>query len=473
MANEKGWDQTSSGLLARRPRGPSSDSAQPWNQVIPGGWNRQGHIDWLYRKPLGKYAQDFTLPTMPPVTIASVAVRDGRTVRVTFTSSLWVPTTGTAGALNPANWSFVGQVGFIGGVAIIPVAAVIAESVTLISSAVVDVVVSDDFSPGRTYTITASTAIAGVLGSGNSATFVGPVPSAPSNRDFDVTTFFPRMNLAEDDSKDLIKLLYVFKDVITLHLDRIDRWTDIIDYDRAPPAFLDLLLQDLGYPFAFPLVELDKRRLCSLLVAMYKQKGTAPGIKNAIRFFCGYESDILWPDNIRLGGWILDQSSLDDTTILGESQYYVPSLHGTDLLSVFANLFNFYVKVGKPNSIPLTADENDRIRQIVDFMMPGHEHRVGLAAVLPPPLNPVATAGAGQISLTWSSVTNAAGYSVFWSKTADVHPLSPDGAIDPDNASPYVISGVPAGETRFAVICARDSFGVNGVASAIVSATAT
>ena len=52
-------------------------------------------------------------------------------------------------------------------------------------------------------------------------------------------------------------------------------------------------MQDLGNPFPFDLDDLSKRRLAAVLVEMYQQKGTAIGIRNAIRFFLGVDIQAL------------------------------------------------------------------------------------------------------------------------------------------------------------------------------------
>jgi phage tail-like protein len=304
----------------------------------------------------------------------------------------------------------------------------------------------------------------------NQANFVALVPSAPADRDFNVTTMVPRMNLAEDDTRDLIRLLYVFKDIIDLSLDRVDRFTDIIDFDRCPANFLDLILQDLGYPFSFDLVEIDKRRLCSLLVTMYKQKGTNQGFRNAVRFFLGYEAEYLWPDLSKLyGGWILGVSLLGVDTVLGDHYYYDASIHGPDVGGLTSS-FEMYAKIGKGSA--LTTDENTRAAALAEYMKPVNMRIAGVLAVLAPPASPAAVAGSGQITVSWSAVAGATGYRLFWSKTPIVNALAPDGIADPDNASPYVMT-VPSGETRWIVVAARDGSGINGVGSAIVSATAS
>jgi phage tail-like protein len=406
--------------------------------------------------------------------LLTAVARDTRTVRVTFDGALGDLTTGPNGALNPANWDFDGQPSLTG---LDPYASVTAKSLTQVSTAIVDILGADDFTPGATYQVTAAPASAGGITGipdppNNKATFVAFTPPSPAGRDFDITTFVPRMNLDEDDTKDLLRFLNVLKDPLLLHLDRIDRWTDILDLTKAPSGFLDLILQALGDPFEFALSDIDKRRLASVLVRIYQQKGTVPGMKNAIRFFIGYEADIVFPDNSLFGGWIMDVSHLDVDTVLGLGPYYDPTIHGPDTGGL-VTAYDFYVKVGKPAAAALSSDEDARVRVIVDYMKPAHLHLKGVSSVLPPPTTPAALAGSGQITVSWTAVAGASGYVVFWSRTPIVGVLSPNGVVDPDNASPYVITPVPSGEQRYAVVAAIGPGGVNGVGSAVVMAAAT
>src|SRR5690606_30992264 len=92
-----------------------------------------------------------------------------------------------------------------------------------------------------------------------------------------------------DETGDLENFMAVLQDVLELLLGEVDRFPDILDPDLAPEPFLDLMLEDLGNPFAFDLTELQKRRLIAVLVQIYRQKGTAAGIRNAIRFFLGVD----------------------------------------------------------------------------------------------------------------------------------------------------------------------------------------
>lgn len=396
-----------------------------------------------------------------------------RVVRVTFNVALTdFSVTAATGALNPSNWTLVGQV-----VDPVPVAPVTALSVAQISTTVLDVTVDDDFSPSCSYKVVAKPASAGGItgvadSPNNEATFVAVALTPPAERDFSVLKMIPRMNFREDDTKDLERFLRVIDEPLQLALHRIDHWTDIIDYDLAPDNHLDQMLKAVGYPFQIALSTIDKRRLLSVLATMMKQKGTIVGCKNAIRFFLGYESDYIGLPNELFGGWTLDDSDLGDGTVLGDSFYYNPTLHGPDI-SNSMRPWDFYAKIGTPSAVALTSDETTKATAIINYMKPAHTKMLGLSAVLPPPLNPSAAAGASQVTFSWSSVTSAAGYAVFWSKTPAVSPLGPDGAVDPDNTSPYVLTGVTSGETRYGIICARTAGGINGVSSAVVSAVAT
>ncbi len=94
----------------------------------------------------------------------------------------------------------------------------------------------------------------------------------------------------------------------------------------ASEDFLDLILQDLGNPFPFDLYVLGKRRLASVLVEMYRQKGTEAGIENAIRFFLGIDVTAITPFT-------------GTTLVLGESELGVDwELGPSDRFARYASL---------------------------------------------------------------------------------------------------------------------------------------
>jgi phage tail-like protein len=168
--------------------------------------------------------------------------------------------------------------------------------------------------------------------------------------------------------------------VTDLVLAGVDRWPDIFDLERAPAPFVDLILADLGNPFPFDLDELGKRRLASVLVAMYGQKGTAKGIRNAIRFFLGIDIMAITAFNA-------------DALVLGESQLGVDWVLGPS--GRFA-LYAFNIEVARV----LTPRERTRLRAIVEYLKPAHRHVVDLIEPLPPVVPDHWEIGVSEVGVT-------------------------------------------------------------------------
>ncbi len=204
-----------------------------------------------------------------------------------------------------------------------------------------------------------------VLAPDNTTTFLGFRPPRPAARRFDLWTMLPRHNRRTDDTGDLRRFIACLQEVIDLLLAEVDRYPDIFDLERAPEGFLDLILRDLGNPFPFELDELGKRRLASVLVEMYRQKGTAIGIENAIRFFLGIDITAI-------------TAFTGTTLVLGESELGVDwELGPSDLFARYA----FDVEV----DVPLSNTERSQIRAIVDYLKPAHTHFVDLIEPGVPP----------------------------------------------------------------------------------------
>jgi phage tail-like protein len=200
----------------------------------------------------------------------------------------------------------------------------------------------------------------------DSAEFAGFRPSRPSNRRFDLWSMLPRYNRRTDATGDLWRFIACLQEVTDLFLAEVDRFTDIFDIERAPEDFLDLILLDLGNPFPFELDELGKRRLAAVLVEMYRQKGTAIGIKNAIRFFLDIDITAI-------------TAFIGTTLVLGESELGVDwELGPSDRFARYA--FDVVVDV------VLTEIERRQIRAIVNFLKPGHTHFVNLIEPTTPPV---------------------------------------------------------------------------------------
>jgi phage tail-like protein len=204
-----------------------------------------------------------------------------------------------------------------------------------------------------------------VLPPDDSTTFLGFRSPRPASRRFDLWTMLPRHNRRTDDTGDLWRFIACLQEVVDLLLAEVDRYPDIFDLERAPEGFLDLILRDLGNPFPFELDELGKRRLASVLVEMYRQKGTAIGIENAIRFFLGIDITAITPFT-------------GTTLILGESELGVDwELGPSDRFARYA----FDVEV----DVPLSDTERRQIRAIVDYLKPAHTHFVDLIEPGVPP----------------------------------------------------------------------------------------
>ncbi len=204
-----------------------------------------------------------------------------------------------------------------------------------------------------------------VLPPDNTTTFMGFRPPMPAARRFDLWSMLPRHNRRTDATGDLWHFIACLQEVVDLLLAEVDRYPDIFDLERAPEGFLDLILRDLGNPFPFELDELGKRRLASVLVEMYRQKGTAIGIENAIRFFLGIDITAIMPFT-------------GTTLILGESELGIDwELGPSNLFARYA----FDVEVDEP----LSDTERNQIRAIVDYLKPAHTHFVDLIEPGVPP----------------------------------------------------------------------------------------
>lgn len=288
-----------------------------------------------------------------PVLLGALAL-DERTVRVTFDEPVTV-------ASAPA-FTFAA----LGAPAVTPVV----ESVS-VSGAVMDVLLDTELSPGIEYRVTA-TGVADAFGNlaldpFRVAEFTGFVPQSPPGRNFDLWSMLPKHNRADDQTGDLRKFIACLQDVATLLLYRVDRYVEIFDYERAPESFVDLILEDLGNPFRFDLTLDEKRRLASVLVYIYLQKGTKPGLINSIRFFLGIEVTV-------------DQY-LESGMVLGES------LLGFDWeLGPRGSFARYAFTVSSP--VALTAEQRSRMRRIVNYIKPAHTHFVDLLEPPPAPYVP-------------------------------------------------------------------------------------
>lgn len=287
----------------------------------------------------------------------------------------------------------------------------------IVQDSLVELYLENCLSPGITYELT----ITGIVGvPAGAATFVAFSPNWPANREMELWDYIPSINKREDTTEHLERFVLCIQDQLDTTLSFIDNWTDIIDPDRAPERYLDLMLADLGNPFLFEdLTETDKRLLLRLLVRLYQLKGTDQGIEAALRFFMRFESQIslFRQSGALLGDALTQLNNLDDTFVLGGGGPY-----------------DFALTVATTNSAgrALTAQEESRIEKIVDYMKPV------IARFMKPVFYGLVAPARVQISGSSSSVT------VSWSQTTTVpdnwrvysRPTAP--GVSPFNSARFV-----------------------------------
>jgi phage tail-like protein len=263
----------------------------------------------------------------------------------------------------------------------VDVSAVAVESVT---SSAVDLLTDIPLTPSASYRVEVDGVLASsgaaLAAAASAASLTGFVPPRPADRAFDLYRLLPEVNRREDVTGDLRRFLTCLQEVTDLLLSDIDRFTDILDPDIAAEVFLDLMLGELGNPFAFDLSVVDKRRLLNVLVAMYREKGTGRGIVNAIRFFLRLEVQITAYAGEAL---FLGESALGEDWVLGP-----PSL--------FAALA---FEVVSPRV--LTSEERHRLRQIVDYLRPAQTHFVRLVEPIPPETIDHVELGISELGESW------------------------------------------------------------------------
>jgi len=286
------------------------------------------------------FAQDLTRPKL----VAAQAVGQ-KSVRLSFDESVRV-TSPTGFSVEPLEFPAVSPT--------------VIDAVA--NGTMVEILLDTEMTPSVDYRLTA-TGVADLKGNEidsafSSVVFKGFVPARPTDRRFELWSMLPIWNRREDVTGDLQKFILSLQETLDWLLAEVDRFPEIFDLERAPESFLDLILTDLGNPFPFDLDELAKRRLASVLVEMYRQKGTAIGIENAIRFFLGVDITAITP-------------FAGTTLILGESELGIDwELGPSDRFARYA--FNVEVDVY------LSDIERSQLRAIVDYLKPGHTHFVDL-----------------------------------------------------------------------------------------------
>ena len=312
----------------------------------------------------------FTMGDIVAPEVVSATAVEKKLIRVVFNEDVkQVSSSNSDDALNPSNYVFTRTS--------TPAANVEATCVRSISATEVEVESDITLTFGASYLLATQniedTAGNVVTAPTSTAAFTGFVPLFPAGRRFDLLQMIPAIVRREDSTGDLKKFTSVLQEVTDLLLCTIDRFTDIVDIDIAPEFYVDLILCDLGNPFRFNLSLIDKRRLARVLVDIYREKGTCQGIVNASRFFLGVELDC---DQFNVSDyWILGDSQLGDTTVLGPSeqellysfQMISAELQITDVTVNGSDDGDYTIKINSTD-VTFTASSNT-IQQIRDNLI--------------------------------------------------------------------------------------------------------
>lgn len=313
----------------------------------------------------------FTTEDIAAPTVTAALAIERRSIRVTFSEDV-LQGGGTSGdALLASNYAIaISSTSLDDG---LPAVALEVVSVAAENSNSVILTTDIDQTPGALYSI-AVVNVEDVAGNpitvpNNVALFYGFAPVLPAGRRFELDEFVPDMNFAEDETEDLAKFIACLQEITDQLLVDVDRWTEILDLDLADEGFVDAMLVSIGNPFTdFDLTLADKRRLGHVLVPIYRQKGTAAGIMNAIRFFVGVEVTLRYPAFV--GTWSIGESELGIDTELGTSDA--------------ATRYSYWIV----SPVILTDEQRARMRRLATYMHPAHEHLLGIEEPTPPPPEP-------------------------------------------------------------------------------------
>lgn len=325
-----------------------------------------------------------TVDLTAPALLAAEAI-GLRTVRLTFSEVMRHDSaTLAASVLYPANYTLTRMT--------FPSVEASVVGVSSVDDETFDLTTDIELSPGATYEIAivnATDAAGNIIDAAfDEATFSAWQPPVPEGRSFDLYKMLPLINRQEDATGDLFKFISCLQETANLLLYETDRFYDILDPDTAPEYVLDLMLADLGNPFAFDLSVTDKRRLLGVLVTMYGLKGTAQGIISVIQFFL----------NIAV---TVDPFNTDvDTVVLGESELGDAVSGGGDWQLGPGTSYGLYCfDVTAPQI--LTDTQRSQMLQIINYMKPAHTHLVSLNEPTLPPSYDHMELGISELGVTW------------------------------------------------------------------------
>lgn len=229
----------------------------------------------------------------------------------------------------------------------------------------VDVELIDDLTPGVSYNleiVKVSDEAGNEVGSvyPMASWQVKPVP----NREWDLWELIPNFNKDKDATRDLERFIKTLDESAQVLLNDVDVFGELMDPLATKDSVVDIMLESFGNPLQFVGgLDLDKKRdLIPLLVPMYKQKGVAKGIEDAVSFFVG-KTVVVVPWDYPEDTWTLGVSALGYNTYVGPSKSFVR--------------YSFRIQ----HTETLTDEDKSRIKEIVDFIRPAHTHFVGYLQV--------------------------------------------------------------------------------------------
>jgi len=294
-------------------------------------------------------------------------------------------------AANPANYSMVRSGTLDGpGEAVDPIVVHVEESEeygadhtlngTLYrTSTRLAVTVDYQWTPRADHLLTAIDLQTHPLGTGlvtaNTISFSGYVVSQVVRQSLHLIDTLPK-RIVQDDLEgtgDLTKFYTAIQEVFDRLTEDVDVFfTELCSIDLMRPEFLDALLYDLGDPFRekLGLTTAEKRKLATLLVDMYRQKGTCQGLINAVRVFTGLTMvgcRAPWDDVWELAGGAYPAPVGGDELGIG-----------TFLGPTGASLWKFWLLHAAPGAI--TAAQLARIAIVVEYMKPASSHYLGVEA---------------------------------------------------------------------------------------------
>jgi len=170
----------------------------------------------------------------------------------------------------------------------------------------------------------------------------------------------PELYRIADESNDYV--LRELLDACEVELDGLiedlENWVSLWIAEKCPENIIDHLLRGLGNPFRFELSLAQKRKLVSLLVHIYKVKGTRAGIIDVIRLFQNLQIIMEEP-------WCENHWQVDMFDLLEDDTYMAPDPQDDPHW-----VYHFFVI----SSTELEQEQVDTMWNLINYMKPAHTH---------------------------------------------------------------------------------------------------